>query len=144
MIERVEVTVIIHATEDPEKVMESVFNLLGLNKEDVDEVETLRSRGHHGNPITYVKMVIKGKKAQKALRNIISRMDELEYQILKREMDLRTEGSKLYLRFDKQRAYLNEVSLSTGSDVVRVVAVFKGRVDEGALEKFRRADSAGR
>ncbi len=135
MIERLEITAIAHATEDPEKVAEAIANLLGL--EELPDIEVMEARGHHGNPILYLKLVIRGKEAKKAFENLMKMMDEFEFEILKRELDVRSEGSKLYLRFDKQRAFMGEARLSTGSDVIRIVAVFKGKVTEKSLEKAR-------
>jgi len=136
MIERLEVTTIVHATEDPEKVAEAIANLLGL--EELDEIEVTEARGHHGNPILYLKLTLKGKKAREAFHNLMKMLDDFEFEILKRELGARSEGSKLYLRFDKQKAFMKEARLSSGSDVVRIVVVFKGKVDEEKLEEARK------
>ncbi len=135
MIERVEVTATAHATEDLEKVGEAIANVLGI--EDLEEIEVSEVKGHHGNPILYLRLVLKGKKAREAAENIIKKMDEFDFELIKRDLEQRSEGSKLYLRFDKQRAYLGELSLSSGSDVVRVVIVFKRKVTPELLEKLR-------
>jgi RNA binding exosome subunit len=140
MIERVEVTAIAHATEDPEKVLEAIANLLGL--EDLGDVEATTVKGHHGNPITYLKLTLKGKKAKEAFENLINMMDDLEFELLLRSVEERSERSKLYLRFDKQRAYLGEARLSGGSDVVRFVVVFKGKVTPDIIKRFRKGSEA--
>ncbi|NPA84564.1 MAG: hypothetical protein GXO07_00990 [Crenarchaeota archaeon] len=134
MIERVEVSAIVHATEDPEKVLEALSKLLGI---EGGEVEVAEARGHHGNPILYLKMELKGKEARRAVERLLKLMDDFEYELLKRELGARSEGSKLYLRFDKQKAFGGEARLSSGSDVVRIVIVFKGKVDERKLDELR-------
>ncbi len=135
MIERVEVTATSHATEDLEKVGEAIANVLGL--EDLEDIEVTEVKGHHGNPILYLKLVLRGKKAKEAAKNILKKMDDFDFELLKRDLEQRAEGSKLYLRFDKQRAYLGELSMSSGSDVVRVVIVFKRKVTPELLEQLR-------
>ncbi|UXD21842.1 hypothetical protein IPA_08695 [Ignicoccus pacificus DSM 13166] len=136
MIDRVEIYVHSHATEDPEKVLEAVANLLGL--EELPEVEVFKVRGHHGNEILNMKMVLRGKEAKKAVEHIIKSMDDLEYEILKNELPWRSEGSKLYLRFNKQDAYGGKLRLSSGSDIIRVVIVFKGaKVSKELLDQIR-------
>ena len=135
MIDRLEVQVHVHATEDEEKVKEAVRKLLGLEELNFTE---LRARGHHGNPIVTLTATIRGKEAERAVRNLFSKMDDFEFELLKRELGIRSEKSKLYLRFDKQKAYLGKVEVSSGSDVIRLVIAFKGRkVSEELLEELR-------
>ncbi len=137
MIDRVEVQVHAHATEDLEKVKEAVRRLLGVSELEFTE---LRARGHHGNPITTLIATLKGKEAERVAKKLLSDMDNFDFDILKRELEIRSEKSKLYLRFDKQKALLGKVEMSSGSDVIRVVVVFKGRkVSEDLLEELRGA-----
>ncbi|ALU11501.1 hypothetical protein EYM_01690 [Ignicoccus islandicus DSM 13165] len=135
MIDRVEIQVHSHATEDVEKVKEAVRKLLGVEQIEFTE---LKARGHHGNPIITLIATLKGKEAERAVRNLLSKMDEFDFEIMVRELDIRSEKSKLYLRFDKQKAYLGKTEMSSGSDVIRVVIVFKGRkVSEDLLRELR-------
>jgi len=54
-----------------------------------------------------------------------------------KDIDLRIEKNKLYLRFDKQKAYLGECKLMDGDDVVRVVVNFKVFVSKNKEEKVK-------
>ena len=136
VIERIEVRAHVHATEDLEKVGEAIANVLGL--EELPEIEVIKARGHHGNPILTLHLVVKGKEAQRAFENLINGLDDVEFQILKSELPRRSEKSKLYLRVDKQRAYLGKLTLSTSSDVIWIMVVFKGaRPSEELLERVR-------
>jgi RNA binding exosome subunit len=56
---------------------------------------------------------------------------------LKKDIDSRIEKSKIYLRFDKQKAYLEECKLVDGDDVVRIVINFKIYVPKDKEKKVK-------
>ena len=86
-------------------------------------------------------MELKGKKAKEVVNNILKNMPKTEFNIFLLDLDNLIEGSKLHLRFDKQEAYLGKLVFSRGSDVIRIVIVFKGvKPSERLLKEIRNSE----
>lgn len=99
-----------HATEDPERVLRALENVVRGHY-------TVRDvRGHYGNVIRIIEVRAADCEALEALKSIVSRLDDLEFQLLL----LGAEGSRLYVRFDKQHAYRGALRVSGGDDVIHV------------------------
>lgn len=100
--------VYIHATEDPKKVLSALNNV--VNGPYVVRV----ARGHHGNEIQVVETRLSDVDALEALKSILARLDDLEFILLLSGV----EGSRLYVKFDKQKAFHGVLKVSQGDDVV--------------------------
>ena len=136
-VARVEVRAHVHATELEERVLQAIKNVLGSN--ELPDVKILKARGHHGNPINTIYLELKGKEAEQAVKNIFKKLSDTEFNLLMIDLEDRSEKSKLYLRFDKQDAYKGELHISEGSDVVRILIVFKGMSpSEELLKEIRK------
>ncbi len=135
---RIEARVISHATEDFDKVISALANTLGLKEDEIRKsMKVVKAEGHHGNPIILVSVELKGKKADKVARSIFQRLEDIEWEILKRGLKERSEGAKLFLRFDKQEAYMGNLRLNSGSDVIRILITFDKKVSGEELEEMR-------
>jgi len=102
--------VYIHATEDPDKVIKALRNV-------VEGPYVLRSaRGHHGNIIHVVEVKLTECNAYEVLKSIVARLDDLEFVLMLSGI----EESRLYVKFDKQQAYRGLLKVSHGDDVIYV------------------------
>jgi RNA binding exosome subunit len=115
-IQSVEVTYLLHATEDPTKVADAVSGLLGVRTEPEEEV----LEGHFGNRIEKIRLHLTGEEAGAAFASLVSKMPPG----IKRELvgDLQKfldEHSALFLRFDKQLLISGGFALASG-DPVRI------------------------
>jgi RNA binding exosome subunit len=135
----IEVRVFAHATEDPEKVLTAVRNLLPeeLNESIVFQKTSLT--GHHGNPI----MLFRTKLADRqvlpaALKKIGAGLSTLDKEALEMNMNLHLEKRNLYLRFDKQSAYQNEVRFSQ-NDPIHFKIHFRNKTATDIVELCRNA-----
>jgi len=102
-----------HATENVDKVVRAIENVMGfpirLNK-------TITS-GYYGNEIVILEgRVDKARDVEKFWENI----REVHPQILAEIDDLVDNNCNLYLRFDKQLAYLGELVLRRGGDTIAI------------------------
>ena len=90
----------------PEELWESaVFKETGLT-------------GHHGNPIALIQVEIADRQMLvAALEKIGSKLTALDKEALNEEMPLHLEKGNLYLRFDKQQAFLGELRFSSNDPV---------------------------
>jgi RNA binding exosome subunit len=115
-ITSVEVTYLIHATEDERKVEEAVKSLLGMTPSFERDV----LEGHFGNQIIKARAHMTGEAAASAFRHVIA---SLPLDVRRGAvMDLRAhidEHSALYLRLDKQSLISGSPELGT-KDAVRV------------------------
>ena len=102
--------VYIHATEDPDKVIKALRNV-------VEGPYVLRStRGHYGNVIHIVEVKLTECDAYEVLKSIVARLDDIEFVLMLSGI----EESRLYVKFDKQQAYRGLLKVSQGDDVIYV------------------------
>ncbi len=136
VVQSVEVTYFVHATEDGAKVANSVSALLGIDPPPVEEVMD----GHFGNRITRVRYHITGEDAAKVFGRLATGLDPSARKEIGRALgDFMDEHSALYLRLDKQRIVAGRLVLST-TDSVRVkVKPRLFAIREGAYEFYRTA-----
>ena len=141
-----EISVFAHATEDPEKVEKAVRNLVPALGRDV-QLALGEMRGHHGNPILRfeAELTIR-EEALEALRMLLSRLSSIDEDLLRREFREHLDAkSGLYLRFDKQQAFLGKVSLGSDNPIsVRVRLGFQPcSLDELKARLERETNASG-
>ncbi|MEM1658684.1 MAG: RNA-binding domain-containing protein [Candidatus Jordarchaeales archaeon] len=126
----IEFQVFAHSTEDPDKVIKALFFL----SDEKLEVAKEKVRGHYGNEVIIFRAKASGREAEKIVRRLASLMSEEDKAKIGRQLSLRCDGhGNLFLRFDKQKAYLGEVRLSDYEDVVRA----KIKFSRNKLEEIR-------
>ena len=122
MMSSLSISTIAHATEDPEKVKRAMLNLLPKDlRTSVTMSETV-AKGHHGNPIVLLNFDINDSESAKATFNYIMRsLPDVEKSQIRSQLHLYYDGkSALYLRIDKQSAYLGSLRLSLSDDVIKL------------------------
>lgn len=107
-----EIEVFVYATEDLEKVLISLENILCTKVEGL-KLKVQKLRGHYGNPITKVRVRVNEKTVLQHLVENLRRLSEHDKQLLLSELNrhIDTKGN-FYLRLDKQSAFFNELRLS--------------------------------
>ena len=144
---RAEISVFAHATEDPEKVEKAVRNLVHALGRDV-QFALGEMYGHHGNPILRFEAELTlREEALGALRMLLSRLSSIDEDLLRREFREHLDAkSGLYLRFDKQQAFLGKVSLGSDNPIsVRVRLGFQPcSLDELKALLERETNTSGR
>ena len=117
----VEISFIIHATEDPDKVLKALKNILPEEyAEDVKYEKNVLS-GYHKNPIIMMKTSIKEKtRVASLLKAILGKLEADDRALLssKFRSQIDSKGS-LYLRLDKQEALLGRIKFCSG-DPIRI------------------------
>ncbi len=118
-IERIVVSAVVYSTEDREKVAMAMATLFPF------EFEIVRTpaKGHFGNPIEYLEVEITKKKQIKEFWNNLIKLlgDQKNYIINTLEERIDDQG-QLFIRFDKQKAYLGEIEVTEKGDAVVVKA----------------------
>ena len=129
-----DIRVFSHATEDPEKVQAAVRNLLPDELAQTIFFETRNLTGHHGNPITLFTAKLEDKKVlPRALEKIGSCLNSLDKEQLCADLKLHVDKGNLYLRLDKQAAFLGEFRFSQ-NDPIHLKIHFKNKSNEQIAE----------
>jgi RNA binding exosome subunit len=128
-----------HATEDVEKVQTAVCNTLPEALSG-DTIFTKTSvTGHHGNPIVLLEAKLTDKKAlPAALEKIATSLNSLDKEQLCSEMKQHIEKRNLYLRFDKQDAYLGKLKM-VSDDPIHFKIHFKNKTPDEMMDICRKA-----
>ena len=137
-LQSMDVSYLVHATEDVDKVNDAVTRLLEI--EGSPELEEMS--GHFGNPIMKAAFHLHGEEAARSFGALRAKLPpEVRSRIVNEIGQLIDEHSSLFLRFDKQRLVKGELAEGT-SDVVRIKVkprafLMKGRATDffaGMLE----------
>ena len=125
-----DIRVFAHATEDPEKVQTAVRNLLPDELAQTVLFEKTNLTGHHGNPITlFTAKLIDKKMLPRVLEKISLGLNSLDKEELSDNLRLHLEKGNMYLRFDKQSAFLRLFKFSQ-NDPIRLKIHFKNKSSE--------------
>ncbi len=114
------------ATEDPEKVRSALKLLLpppGLSaKKDSTMVHETITTGYHGNPIIIMEAELnRNKDCQYVFDHIREHLGSAGISRLAAELENRVDHDcSLYIRFNKQEAYLGKLMTTTKSDSILV------------------------
>jgi len=108
----IDIRVFAHATEDAEKVLTAVRNILPTELIDKVVFKKTNLKGHYGNPIALFKTRIKERnEASRVFEKLASSLTILDKELLCSEIKQHLDKGNLYIRLDKQSAYLNKVKL---------------------------------
>ena len=108
MIEKIEITidVIVHATEDIEKIFLAFEEILELDKDDFNISKTT---GHFDNPIIILNTKIVKKQAQNLITKILDNLSKEQINQMIDEIEERTIDSRFHIRFGKQEMVKGEL-----------------------------------
>ena len=118
MVHKIEITidVIVHATEDISKILQSFDEILEIKEEEFTSIETT---GYFENPI----IILSAKLVKKQGQNFIKKMLELlainQINELIEEIEERTIDSRFHLRLDKQELVKGKLIISE-KDTVKI------------------------
>ncbi len=135
----VEIRVFSHATEDLSRVETAVRNLLPDAVVETLAIKKTSLIGHHGNPIVLVEATLDDKSTLvSVLQKLGSALSSLDKAQLAEEIDKHIEKHNLYLRFDKQNAFLGTIKTET-VDPIHVKVHFKNLAGQAVVELVRQA-----
>lgn len=108
-----------HATEDADRVSETLRFLTGLEPEPFQAVATRTVLEGHFGDVTWVEAdLTRSRDVRTCLDHLLPTVD---LELLRKELERRVDDEGvLYLRFQKQQAALGRVVPTTGEDAVQV------------------------
>ena len=108
----IDIRVFAHATEDLERVLAAVRNTLPTELIDRIVFKKTNLKGHYGNPITLFETKIKEKdETNKVFEKLASNLAPQDKEILSNKIKQHLDRGNLYIRLNKQSAYLNSIKL---------------------------------
>lgn len=126
----IEIRVFSHATEDIEKVKVATRNTLPETLATDLVFSQANLNGHHGNPITIIEAKLEDRKIlPTALEKIGEGLSSLDKITLNEELKTHLEKRSLFLRFNKQSAYIGTLKLGS-NDPIHYKIHFKNRTPE--------------
>jgi len=112
-----ELNLVLHATEDEDKVLQSIQDTLSVPAE---RFSSQPSEGHYKNRILVLKAILSSQEAGDLALRIMSLLNSTDKDQLSRNLhEYSDEKGNLYLRLDKQRICQGKASLSE-TDAIRV------------------------
>ena len=112
------IRVFAHATEDEARVFSAVRNTLPKEMGDNTAFKKTDLTGHHGNPISLIEVELVDRQMLiSVLERIGDGLTPLDKDTLDREIKVHLEKGNLYLRFDKQQAFLGELRFSSNDPI---------------------------
>jgi RNA binding exosome subunit len=130
----IDIRVFAHATEDLDRVLTAAHNVLPSEKIGGIIFRKTNLTGHHGNPIVLFEARIKEKDiVQAVFEKLSSGLSILDKEQLNSEITQHLEKGNLYIRIDKQSAYVNQIKLST-EDPIHFRIHFKKHTQKEVVE----------
>ncbi len=132
-----EVELVIHATEDAQKVLSQVESVIGIKPE---AFAITSAKGHFGNEISVLKANLNGWQATELAYNIAKSMSAGDRAQMHDNFDLYLdEQSSLHVRINKQRLFEGKVELSQADALkikFRAARRFQRKNEMGNYRKF--------
>ena len=132
MIHNISYRVFVYGTENDEKVKEAVKTLFPNSHPQTDTTE-----GYFKNPVLILHDNITKNREIKEFVEILKQIDAASKKRLRSELENKMdERGNLFLRFDKQRAYLGDLKIIEHGDAIHVkinVAAYPAK-KENAIE----------
>jgi hypothetical protein len=121
-IRRIEARAYAYTTEVPERVESAVLELFPEDVYENLELEVEETESHLGLTITVFEVALENKKAcSKTLNYLLGRLSESDRYYLRSTLDRRIdERCRVYFRFDKQAAYLENIKVAQGPDLINL------------------------
>ena len=138
-ISKVEYSFSIHATEDFDKNLEALANL--IPEELIQETELIVEElvGSYDNPIEYVTITFsKQKLIKRILDHLIIQMSAEQKSQLFTEFDERFNQNKksFHLRIDKQGIYNNVLIISSATNVIKIEIKLRSYIKDVNFKQF--------
>jgi RNA binding exosome subunit len=130
----IDIRVFAHATEDPDKVLISVKNILPLELREDLRFKKNQLTGYYKNPILlYTTRLADKSVLLQTLRYISDHLTSLDKEELTDKIKIHLEKKNLYLRFDKQLAYGSTLKFSA-KDPIHLKIHFKNKTTREIIE----------
>jgi len=128
------IDLILHATEDFQKIAESLNDLFAIEREEITKQEL---SGHFGNPILMLHVEIKKKRADQFIKKLVSLIPRETMSELLTNIEERIFESSMYIRFSKQNLVKKILTLEE-KDPIRIAIYTPTYVKKEIPDTYRK------
>lgn len=130
-----EIELMVHATEDGEKILRAIKNVLLI---DPEEFSAESIEGHFGNEIIKLKAILSSKRATEFAHKVISMLSEVDRLEMYDNFELYTdEKNSIYLRISKQKIFEPKIVLEQSDSLKIKLKTVKRFKPKNAMENYR-------
>ena len=127
----IEIGLFAHATEDPEKVVRAFRNILPHERVEEVPLHKKRLKGDYGNPIIYYRAkVTKPDILEGILKKMGKNLPQCDRDLLNIELERRLDRGNLYIRLDKQSAYLEKYKICNADPIHLKIRFRTSKINE--------------
>ena len=127
----IEIGLFAHATEDPEKVVRAFRNILPHERVEEVPLHKKRLKGDYGNPIIYYRAkVTKPDILEDILKKMGKNLPQCDRDLLNIELERRLDRGNLYIRLDKQFAYLEKYKICNADPIHLKIRFRTSKINE--------------
>ena len=130
----IKIDLILHATEDFQKIAEPLNELFGIEKEEIIKQE---HSGHFGNPIFMIHVEVKKKRADQFIKKLVSLIPRDVMSELLENIEERIFESSMYIRFSKQNLVKKILTLEE-KDPIRIAIYTPTYVKKEIPDAYRK------
>ena len=112
----VKINLILHATEDENKILEKLEGVFQIERENF-QIEQIP--GHFNNPILLISSKLKKKIAEKFVKILFSKIKKDDFQEIYQNVDEYVTSSGLSLRLSKQKM-ISEILTVSKEDAIKI------------------------
>lgn len=128
------IDLILHATEDFQKIVESLNDLFGIES---DEIAKREVTGHFGNPIFMLRVDLKKKRAEQFIKKFVYTIPRDIITGLLANIEEQIFESTMYIRFSKQD-FVKKILIVEEKDPIRVAIYIPTYVKKKIPETYRK------
>ena len=128
------IEIIVHATEDYQKISDSLCDIFEIESSEITKKEFL---GHFGNPILMLHIQMKNKRAGELIKKFVSTISRDDVKGLLADMDERISDSTLYLRFSKQN-FVKKTLTFQEKDPVRIMIFTPVYIKKNVVKTYKK------
>jgi len=129
----VKIQIIIHATDDLEKITKSLVNIFNLNP---DNFKIQHLTGHFENPITMLILIIKKNIAEEFLSILFSKMKKNDLELVSNTLEDRITNTGLKIRISKQKLIMGKIILDD-KDAIKITITIPVYVKKNSVKIYR-------
>ena len=129
----VKLQVILHATDDFEKILNSLQEKFNLNQEKF-KIQTLT--GHFENPITMLSLIMQKIDAENFVSILFCEMNKTDLKIISDNLEEQITDSGLKIRISKQQLIMNKIILDD-KDAIKITITIPVYVKKNFVEIYR-------
>ena len=130
----VKIDLILHATEDFQKIAEALSGLFAIEREEITKQEL---SGHYGNPILMLHVEVKKKRADQFMKKLIAIIPSETMNKLLKIIEEQIFESSLYVRFSKQN-FVKKTLVLEEKDPIRITIYTPTYVKKEIPETYRK------